>query len=185
MTNTRQWGVSIHALLAECDRFRSGSHTPHYGFNPRTPCGVRHMAEKANSNHRKFQSTHSLRSATNSAPRKRNSYTVSIHALLAECDQMGHGNFRQKLRFNPRTPCGVRLNITEKTLFPVVFQSTHSLRSATKWGTETFVKNSVSIHALLAECDMTEACQENGTYVFQSTHSLRSATGAAAKPESK
>ena len=56
--------VSIHALLAECDSVSWCMEKGENGFNPRTPCGVRH----------------------NSAPRKRNSYTVSIHALLAECD---------------------------------------------------------------------------------------------------
>ena len=36
-----QLEVSIHALLAECDRSASAGLTSHGSFNPRTPCGVR------------------------------------------------------------------------------------------------------------------------------------------------
>ena len=55
--------------------------------------------------------------------------------------------------FNPRTPCGVRrgccLGVTDSFLF----QSTHSMRSATQ-----------------------ETGESLNSYVFQSTHSMRSAT---------
>ena len=78
-------------------------------FNPRTPCGVRLSTEMNVSVSTKFQSTHSLRSATwDFTPasthresfnprtpcgvrlykqvRNRAVFLVSIHALLAECD---------------------------------------------------------------------------------------------------
>ena len=100
--------VSIHALLAECD----GPGTPRClqasCFNPRTPCGVRHVAARGRHFLRsfnprtpcgvrpqiitirmwsiKFQSTHSLRSATS----------------------LARGLVRLVSSFNPRTPCGVR-----------------------------------------------------------------------------
>ncbi len=35
--------VSIHALLAECDRESIHYLLPYTGFNPRTPCGVRRL----------------------------------------------------------------------------------------------------------------------------------------------
>ena len=80
--------VSIHALLAECD----GAHKPDgrrtIGFNPRTPCGVRLRVVFTMRVTEKFQSTHSLRSAT------------------YEHDQIN----RIHICFNPRTPCGVRRN---------------------------------------------------------------------------
>ena len=57
--------VSIHALLAECDRKLTVS---------RTFC-------------QKFQSTHSLRSATKNSSSIGAMPRVSIHALLAECDE--------------------------------------------------------------------------------------------------
>ena len=78
-----------------------------------------------------FQSTHSLRSATKREAEEAVKVTVSIHALLAECDQGQEEFFSSMLvsihallaecdllcppllfnprSFNPRTPCGVRL----------------------------------------------------------------------------
>ena len=59
------FAVSIHALLAECDRRRESPWTTVAGFNPRTPCGVRPPFDENNLTlYFKFQSTHSLRSAT-------------------------------------------------------------------------------------------------------------------------
>ena len=90
-------------------------HGPHVvgqpgGFNPRTPCGVRRSIWGHHVNSMEFQSTHSLRSATFVADNPmRTLEPVSIHALLAECDlQKWHDN-PPMVRFNPRTPCGVRL----------------------------------------------------------------------------
>ena len=105
---------------------------------------------------------------------------------------------RMILRFNPRTPCGVRLGrlLACKHLF--LFQSTHSLRSATHQIVHYGGALPVSIHALLAECDGGGPCLGPGRpgfnprtpcgvrqwlwlratrgRWFQSTHSLRSAT---------
>ena len=83
-------GVSIHALLAECD-------------------------DDANRKFEEliaFQSTHSLRSATFTWEQYAVFLVVSIHALLAECDRCGGKVFHLRQRFNPRTPCGVRLLAT-------------------------------------------------------------------------
>ena len=126
--------VSIHALLAECDlqkwhdnppMVRFNPRTPcgvrleprpmpkvNLGFNPRTPCGVRHAGFKRVADMRWFQSTHSLRSATDKARRWIQAQMVSIHALLAECDWRRAYLGRTQRRFNPRTPCGVRLRPT-------------------------------------------------------------------------
>ena len=57
-----------------------------------------------------------------------------------------------------------------------MFQSTHSLRSATKYDGLTLVLYIVSIHALLAECDRMMSMPHSTNSWFQSTHSLRSAT---------
>ena len=130
--NSRQHvTVSIHALLAECDMDRREESHTLCGFNPRTPCGVRLCAGIKDDISEKFQSTHSLRSATAAAFFARTECPVSIHALLAECD----------LRY--------QLNLTETRQF----QSTHSLRSATLSGMNIAPVGAVSIHALLAECD--------------------------------
>ena len=129
--------VSIHALLAECDillHIRLG--WPLQSFNPRTPCGVRLFLFPCTRTPTQFQSTHSLRSATQKNARLGQLEQVSIHALLAECD----------------TETG------EWSCSQLRFQSTHSLRSATEMDRRLYDKVAVSIHALLAECDRTR-CQ--------------------------
>ena len=125
-------GVSIHALLAECDVF---------------------LRISLPSDRSAFQSTHSLRSATYFSSEDELTDDVSIHALLAECDsESGHVR-AEKRRFNPRTPCGVRRSKLNSRPRWYGFQSTHSLRSATSVTRDMVRKITVSIHALLAECD--------------------------------
>ena len=101
------------------------------GFNPRTPCGVRLDVHDASWYTQKFQSTHSLRSATCQSAACPPPLPVSTHALRAECDP---GVRPVKIRicsFNPRTPCGVRRRTGRRSSTGTGFQSTHSLRSAT------------------------------------------------------
>ena len=78
--------------------------------------------------------------------------------------------------FNPRTPCGVRPSIIVNNICSVPFQSTHSLRSATFSPGLEKIDFEVSIHALLAECDLIRSTLYENMTEFQSTHSLRSAT---------
>ena len=171
--------VSIHALLAECDITPILERNWFKSFNPRTPCGVRLRADVDSHVEPRFQSTHSLRSATVWGGSNGNPILcfnprtpcgvrhdagqatpgcicfVSIHALLAECD-FGLMSIPMSSRgFNPRTPCGVRR-------FGVAVMA---------------IRYFVSIHALLAECDMMRVRQRPDVFaLFQSTHSLRSAT---------
>ena len=100
--------VSIHALLAECDEIRLPGVFPGFGFNPRTPCGVRQFVSDWKHTITWFQSTHSLRSATIRVKYEDCPHIVSIHALLAECDRRRRSSPPSSTRFNPRTPCGVR-----------------------------------------------------------------------------
>ena len=145
--------VSIHALLAECDKTKTKRKEIKQCFNPRTPCGVRHEHEIHEHVSIQFQSTHSLRSATNLADIDTFLREVSIHALLAECDHLRRRTARRTSRFNPRTPCGVRLLLDLNCKCSIWFQSTHSLRSATNLADIDTYLREVSIHALLAECD--------------------------------
>ena len=140
---------------------------PTIGFNPRTPCGVRRLAGSCWFGMTPFQSTHSLRSATAKSSPRSPSGCVSIHALLAECDIPRRWREALPRRFNPRTPCGVRLTWTMTTSKTLWFQSTHSLRSATIPARPGAVERSVSIHALLAECDFT-----NGWLLYTSNVSI-------------
>ena len=124
-------------------------------FNPRTPCGVRPRINRRTSGGHRFQSTHSLRSATFVRCTGKLLQPVSIHALLAECDPILFSVHFVRGCFNPRTPCGVRPGRRPRFRRTPMFQSTHSLRSATTMNTQIKLNAGVSIHALLAECDMT------------------------------
>ena len=124
--------VSIHALLAECDRRQVGVQLSPHCFNPRTPCGVRPVPAFCPLCFSPFQSTHSLRSATSKYTGACHEYAVSIHALLAECDLMFGIQLASIKCFNPRTPCGVRPTRSSLPCRNALFQSTHSLRSATR-----------------------------------------------------
>ena len=123
--------VSIHALLAECDLRHAVGLWFKAGFNPRTPCGVRQFTPMLNWPCSRFQSTHSLRSATFLSLFCGILQGVSIHALLAECDRLIDFTMVSMCGFNPRTPCGVRPSVPATMKPPSWFQSTHSLRSAT------------------------------------------------------
>ena len=151
-------------------------------FNPRTPCGVRHAMLSCAGPCRRFQSTHSLRSATGYCWTRRQGLSVSIHALLAECDEICNDYKNQQYGFNPRTPCGVRLSDWFSPCPANQFQSTHSLRSATCFSGIRKTCRKVSIHALLAECDSLRMKQLVDVLAFQSTHSLRSATRSDGSP---
>ena len=123
--------ISIHALHAECDQRIRSIRKRNVYFNPRTPCGVRLKSDTNTDTKKKFQSTHSMRSATpyrricpngwwNFNPRtpcgvrRKDRYSptqyqeISIHALHAECDANTEKIRWQTSYFNPRTPCGVR-----------------------------------------------------------------------------
>ena len=118
-----------------------------------------------------FQSTHSLRSATTDNLQSLQIRRVSIHALLAECDYIGEKLRHHQHGFNPRTPCGVRLSGRSFRCSAPRFQSTHSLRSATMRGIECYLPFYVSIHALLAECDLRVGCGKSRFYLV-SIHAL-------------
>ena len=147
--------VSIHALLAECDYKPSRSRNHVHRFNPRTPCGVRPATNWGRHELRLFQSTHSLRSATDGGDVHPGQVVVSIHALLAECDFRKYPVRRADLVVSIHAllaECdghglGIRVQLHR-------FQSTHSLRSATCTSERGHCDICVSIHALLAECDI-------------------------------
>ena len=131
--DTRQRGaISIHALLAESDfvnpykltmifgflstlslRRATGQHLPgrfpFSHFYPRSPCGER----------------------PHGPCWPIFTYTISIHALLAESDRTRPPPRPRQRNFYPRSPCGERRTTTSAAAMPTVFLSTLSLRRAT------------------------------------------------------
>ena len=85
--------ISIHALLAESDQSRVCAAIQTAHFNPRSPCGERHFTSEDFFQTETFQSTLSLRRATNCKMLSKEDVLISIHALLAESDrQVPHGH---------------------------------------------------------------------------------------------
>ena len=123
--------ISIHALHEECDTNTKTDVFCSNDFNPRTPWRVRPYKYAIGNNRCEFQSTHSMKSATQTACPKYCAYLISIHALHEECDcyhkiqcwgvilisiHALHEECDPKTRcryinscyFNPRTPWRVR-----------------------------------------------------------------------------
>jgi len=133
ITWTRCWFQSTHSLRSatgDCASYSSVSSS----FNPRTPCGVRLNIESSSDEEEEEVSIHALLAECDQWLLSRGyTPTVSIHALLAECDSQ----------------------VATASISYLPFQSTHSLRSATCGVEDVDRDESVSIHALLAECDTT------------------------------
>ena len=152
--------ISIHAPLAGCDLWLN--------FGLCINC--------------LFQSTHPLRGATVQTVCAKAIDAISIHAPLAGCDGSSGGRPPDRRDFNPRTPCGVRLDRDQ--------QIEQTAR--------------ISIHAPLAGCDhgtwrptpfpanfnprtpcgvrLHRPCRSSVKSRFQSTHPLRGATCPKQKP---
>ena len=123
--------ISIHALLAESDRRHRGNDRGPVNFYPRSPCGERRATKHAPGANNRFLSTLSLRRATakrwNSTERPK----ISIHALLAESDQVENTLSKVIDHFYPRSPCGERQCPVGIHGAVTIFLSTLSLRRAT------------------------------------------------------
>ena len=123
--------ISIHALLAESDR---GPVTmqplPSY-FNPRSPCGERRALHHPRAHHSGHFNPRSPCGERLNSP--------DLTNVNAD--------------FNPRSPCGERPSMPPQTKEHYEFQSTLSLRRATRCIPKGIFHHCISIHALLAESD--------------------------------
>ena len=146
--------ISIHALLAESDWRTPSAYSRTTYFYPRSPCGER------------LPQLGIIQPVAD----------ISIHALLAESDRTGRSCSTCHPHFYPRSPCGERRCMMVRSLVTVAFLSTLSLRRATRKTQRPYVKDSISIHALLAESDTTGCPTDTSLKAFLSTLSLRRAT---------
>ena len=125
------FSISIHALLAESDDTSKDTIKTVNNFYPRSPCGERPTSNKPFGRSRLFLSTLSLRRATTLMAVAPEREAISIHALLAESDELALTRQILTTYFYPRSPCGERRKLS---------QSSAAARG-------------ISIHALLAESD--------------------------------
>ena len=127
-------------------------------FYPRSPCGERrcgppgHFRPAQISIHALLAESDPGRSGARSAKP-----CISIHALLAESDSRATGDDFLRRDFYPRSPCGERLLGAGWFQQLPRFLSTLSLRRATPPICRRARCRSISIHALLAESDVTSS----------------------------
>ena len=102
-------------------------------FNPRSPCGER--------------PTRDIWTDLTD--------TISIHALLAESDALGHVNIGGTVgHFNPRSPCGERHAANQRRARQKIYFNPRSpCGERLQYSTDTPAPDYISIHALLAESD--------------------------------
>ena len=102
--------------------------------------------------------------------------TISIHALLAESDNVRITHNPGPGYFYPRSPCGERLRTTSLDEVILYFYPRSPCGERRRGGVACYLDNIISIHALLAESDeiLLPCLAINRT--FLSTLSLRRAT---------
>ena len=101
-------------------------------FNPRSPCGERRVGRYA------LSAAHAISihaplagSDRRRMQRKFTRQAISIHAPLAGSDRRCAGFQQGSFHYNPRSPCGERLDVMIEAAVKQIFQSTLPLRGAT------------------------------------------------------
>ena len=146
-------------------------------FYPRSPCGERHPLTSF------LYFSYDFYPRSPCGERRKLQYVVcgfhviSIHALLAESDNIFRNLFNRRLDFYPRSPCGERppfvtLSNGREYFYP---RSPCGERPCA-WSASKLGGMSISIHALLAESDGILLTLIIGFSEFLSTLSLRRAT---------
>ena len=169
-------------------------------FNPRSPCGERPSRAGRGSRPVQFQSTLPVRGATRQQLLHDMPQRISIHAPRAGSDMPARSAPLSSSYFNPRSPCGERLDVLD--YYPLVdaFQSTLPVRGATPnfgrcerrrdyfnprspcgerrkiHGFDQRRHKEISIHAPRAGSDRRWGRNNLRGYQFQSTLPVRGAT---------
>ena len=175
--NARAYGISIHALLAESDRNRSGRrHGERYisihallaesdvfkmsYLEQQTSISIHALLAESDQHYRArdvLQQTISIHALLAESDRRRDGENavpdISIHALLAESDRFRCLRRSWICYFYPRSPCGERPKTAACCIGLMRFLSTLSLRRATTAFAQVALRLQISIHALLAESD--------------------------------
>ena len=124
-------------------------------FYPRSPCGERRASRFAVGSKALFLSTLSLRRATNALLAIHTKSRISIHALLAESDQLQGFLLAQGHNFYPRSPCGERPYLTKYHFTGIFhFYPRSPCGERLTLICDVIAVMTISIHALLAESDL-------------------------------
>ena len=131
-TKRHRINVSIHAPHAGRDLDSTIGGRAYTRFNPRAPCGARQRSCVYSSAPESFQSTRPMRGATVARNGADCHQGVSIHAPHAGRDASNCTVCAIPACFNPRAPCGARLDDRHVAVIARVFQSTRPMRGATR-----------------------------------------------------
>ena len=160
---------STRPVRGATEAFTGTFHQPN-DFNPRAPCGARHVGTVAVKTSAEFQSTRPVRGATVPQRRPAKRGAISIHAPRAGRDvvaynavyfslsisihapRAGRDGRRRRIKpaaahFNPRAPCGARRAPERTEVILAKFQSTRPVRGATFGDTIHAHGGRISIHA--------------------------------------
>ena len=169
--------VSIHAPRVGCDRYPIPILPLSPCFNSRTPCGVRPHDLHAPIHREMFQFTHPVWGATSSMGWVMISEGVSIHAPRVGCDFGIILLSVNPIRFNSRTPCGVRQPYRSRA-HTYKRVSIHAPRVGCDYNPRRtgLCLDEVSIHAPRVGCDIVTLILSIIRQMFQFTHPVWGAT---------
>ena len=158
--------ISIHAPHAGSD------FAPHrlpeglLDFNPRSPCGERHVVLGSRHVHGRFQSTLPMRGATRKLYDYYRRRFISIHAPHAGSDGGVDAVCGVVRDFNPRSPCGERRSgfSFSVQVSPISIHAPHAGSDAFKEWLDAM--GAISIHAPHAGSDTSSSCCAPGSPDF-------------------
>ena len=182
MAGVFDFAISIHAPRAGRDRPGAGCTGRKTDFNPRAPCGARPRYDIAN------QATQQI---SIHAPRAGRDYFlnkswlqklhISIHAPRAGRDRLYYRAIARCGYFNPRAPCGARLDGFFYQCQSPEFQSTRPVRGATCLSPDPRPAHPISIHAPRAGRD----CRVKSINHASVNFNPRAPCGARPPPQAK
>ncbi len=132
------WGATSHCGPFCCQ---------FYYFNPRSPCGERHLFIVYKLTYKHFNPRSPCGERLRGAVHSFSAYPISIHAPRVGSD-IPQGSFPSKRSyFNPRSPCGERPQTLARSEYPHRFQSTLPVWGATLHFIHPPLVFLISIHA--------------------------------------
>ena len=163
--------VSIHAPRVGSDGCKSNLTRDHHGFNPRSPCGERHLARLALKAAFLFQSTLPVWGATHlHQDRPRTPHRFNPRSPCGERRLLRACALSLSICFNPRSPCGERrlARVTSGAPFCVSIHAPRVGSDAVR-DVHRALKVDVSIHAPRVGSDKSCPASPSPPSLFQST----------------
>ena len=176
-TSTETKTISTHAPLAGRDGLDLSDQRHDVHFNPRAPCGARHLIDQLHVLITDFNPRAPCGARPSSGASSASVTRFQPTRPLRGATRYQQQDQRARQYFNPRAPCGARQDgsLAVETLY--LFQPTRPLRGATQRRPAFLVETAgISTHAPLAGRDEEAAQMARTRRKFQPTRPLRGAT---------